>query len=62
VQTAVARRRIGDEVKRRAMSARHRTAAAAPSFGEQNMYWVSGWFSILDFRMSSSEMAARRNA
>ena len=50
------------EVKRWAMSARHSTSATPPSPGEQNMYLVSGWFTIGAAAISASDSGVRRQA
>ena len=46
----------------RARSARASTSATAPSPGEQNMYCVSGWLTILEASTSSSDSGRRRQA
>src|SRR3954464_11830272 len=38
------------------------TSATAPSPGEQNMYWVSGWLTIFESRTSCSVSGLRRQA
>jgi hypothetical protein len=62
VRKATERTSTGRPAKRCAMSARHTTSAAAPSLGEQNMYCVSGWFSMRASRTSCSVTASRRQA
>ena len=49
-------------VSARARSPRARTSATAPSPGEQNMYCVSGWLTILEASTSASDRGRRRQA
>src|SRR4029453_10123454 len=55
VRKATERSWIGVRARDFARSPRARTRATAPSPGEQNMYCVSGWLTILEASTSSSE-------
>src|SRR3954451_1414535 len=62
VRKATERRKTGLRGRCFARSAVASTSATAPSPGEQNMYWVSGWLTILEARTSSSLSGLRRQA
>ena len=62
VRLATAARRTGRSHRSAARSLRASTTAAAPSLGEQSMYWVSGGLMTRERMISSSLCAVRRQA
>src|SRR5436305_14251299 len=62
VRKATERKRTARFAAERSRSPRASTSATAPSPGEQNMYWVSGWLTIREPRISSSDSGCRRQA
>src|SRR5205814_5302372 len=59
---ATERRNTGPRPAVRMRGPRASTSATAPSPGEQNMYWVSGWLTIFEASTSSSVSGRRRHA